>query len=85
MKKVIALFLLLLTVLLAEQGHARAQSNLGFMYQEGGGVQQGYIRAVKWYRLAAGQTSTFDNCSRIQPGSRMQREGVIQCSMDSSQ
>ena len=85
MKKVIALFLLLFAVLLAERGHARAQNNLGFLYQEGSGVPQDYTRAVKWYRPVAEQTSTFDICSRIQRGSRMQREGVIQCSSDSSQ
>ena len=40
---------------LAEQGHALAQSNLGFMYNKGQGVPQDYQEAVKWYRLAAEQ------------------------------
>ncbi len=40
---------------LAEQGHARAQSNLGFMYSNGEGVPQDYAEAVKWYRMAAEQ------------------------------
>ncbi len=39
--------------LLAEQGNASAQFNLGFMYNKGQGVPQDYTEAVKWYRLAA--------------------------------
>jgi len=40
---------------LAEQGDPDAQTNLGFMYEEGQGVLQDYAEAVKWYRLAAEQ------------------------------
>ncbi len=40
---------------LAEQGHARAQYNLGFMYYNGQGVPQDYAEAVKWYRKAVEQ------------------------------
>ncbi len=40
---------------LAEQGHAKAQYNLGFMYDEGLGVPQDYAEAVGWYRKAAAQ------------------------------
>ena len=40
---------------LAEQGDAKVQSNLGFMYQNGQGVAQDYAEAVKWYRKAADQ------------------------------
>ena len=40
---------------LAEQGDARAQSNLGNMYRSGKGVTQDYAEALKWYRLAAEQ------------------------------
>ena len=39
----------------AEQGDARAQFNLGFMYADGRGVAQNDTEAVKWYRLAADQ------------------------------
>jgi TPR repeat protein len=39
----------------AEQGDARGQSNLGFMYEFGLGVPQDYAEAVTWYRLAAEQ------------------------------
>ncbi len=41
---------------LAEQGHAEAQFNLGFMYYNGRGVPQDYAQAHMWYYLAA---STF--------------------------
>ena len=41
--------------LAAEQGHAMAQSDLGFMYEKGRGVGQDYGEAVKWYRKAAEQ------------------------------
>src|SRR5258706_4627272 len=40
---------------LAEQGVARAQNNLGVMYESGKGVPQDLNEAVKWYRLAAEQ------------------------------
>jgi TPR repeat protein len=40
---------------LAEQGHARAQFNLGVLYAEGKGVPQDYPAALKWYRKAAKQ------------------------------
>ena len=39
--------------LLAEQGDADAQVNLGVMYHKGQGVPQDYQEAVRWYRLAA--------------------------------
>ncbi len=40
---------------LAEQGHAKAQFNLGVMYTLGEGVPQDDKEAVRWYRLAAEQ------------------------------
>jgi len=40
---------------LAKQGHARAQTILGFMYDKGKGVPQNDKTAVRWYRLAAKQ------------------------------
>jgi TPR repeat protein len=39
----------------AEQGHAKAQYNVGFSYENGQGVLQDYAEAVKWYRRAAEQ------------------------------
>ena len=41
---------------LAEQGNAKAQFNLGLMYDNGKGVKQDDAEAVKWYRKAAEQS-----------------------------
>lgn len=43
----------------AEQGDAIAQSNLGYMYDNGYGVAQDHTKAVFWYGLAAEQGDTF--------------------------
>ncbi len=40
---------------LAEQGDAKAQYNIGIMYDRGDGVPQDYAEAVKWFRKAAEQ------------------------------
>ena len=40
---------------LAEQGDAKAQSNLGLMYESGFGVEKNYQEAINWYRQAANQ------------------------------
>ncbi len=40
---------------LAEQGHAEAQYNLGWMYRNGSDVPQDYKIATKWYTLSAEQ------------------------------
>lgn len=40
---------------LAEQGHAEAQTMLGYMYASGKGVIQDYIQAHVWFNLAAAQ------------------------------
>ncbi len=40
------------TKLLAEQGDANAQYNLGNMYLNGNFVPENYVEALKWYRLA---------------------------------
>ena len=40
---------------LAEKGDARAQHNLGVMYDYGRGFPQDYTKALKWYRRAADQ------------------------------
>jgi len=40
---------------LAEQGYAKAQYNLGVLYNKGIGVPQDYTEAMKWYRKAAEQ------------------------------
>ena len=41
--------------LLAEQGDAVAQHELGLMYANGEGVLQDHSKAVRWYRLSAEQ------------------------------
>ncbi len=40
---------------LAENGHAKAQCNLGYCYYYGQGVSQDYSKAVEWYTKAANQ------------------------------
>ena len=44
--------------LLAKQGIAEAQYNLGLMYSKGEGVPSDDKETVKWYRLAAEQRIT---------------------------
>ena len=39
----------------ADQGNAKAQYNLGVMYDKGTGVAQDYKEAIKWYQKAADQ------------------------------
>ncbi len=41
--------------LLAEQGHAQAQVNLGIMSSQGRGVPKDSVQADRWYTLAASQ------------------------------
>ncbi|MGH7181126.1 MAG: tetratricopeptide repeat protein, partial [Nitrospiraceae bacterium] len=46
---------------LAEQGDAKAQYNLGVMYDKGQGLPQDYQEALKWYRKAAEQGQAQNN------------------------
>ena len=43
------------TKLVAEQGYANAQTNLGIMYARGDGVPQNKAEAVRWLQLAVEQ------------------------------
>ena len=43
------------TKLLAEQGYANAQTNLGIMYARGDGVPENKAEAVRWFQLAVEQ------------------------------
>ena len=43
---------------LAEQGHARAQGNLGLIYAKGGGVSQDLVRAQMWFTVSAEEMSS---------------------------
>ena len=45
--------------LASDQGNAKAQNNLGVMYNNGQGVVQDYKEAVKWWRLAAAQGNAW--------------------------
>ncbi len=49
---------------LAEQGLAKAQNNLGFMYSTSLGVPQDYVQAHLWFNLAA---------ARLPPGEARDR------------
>jgi TPR repeat protein len=51
--------------LVAEQGHAEAQNNLGVMYGTGAGVPQDYVEAHMWRNLAAAQSSGEDRDLRV--------------------
>ncbi len=39
----------------ADQGNAKAQANIGYLYEHGLGVPQSYVEAMAWYRKAASQ------------------------------
>ena len=39
----------------AEQGNPRAQTSLGFLYQNALGVDRDYAQALQWYQKAADQ------------------------------
>jgi len=56
--------------LAAEQGHAKAQSNLGFMYAIGQGVTKDYVCAHMWCNLAAsnGHRIASENLDKIAKG-----------------
>ncbi|EMJ3296474.1 sel1 repeat family protein, partial [Acinetobacter baumannii] len=43
------------TEIRATQGNAKAQYNLGLMYDKGQGVTQSYAKAAEWYSKAADQ------------------------------
>jgi len=48
---------------LAESGDILAQVIIGYMYEDGSGVEQDYAEAVKWYRKAAKQKNANAQCS----------------------
>ena len=43
----------------AQKGDRFAQYILGVMYENGKGVKQSYVEAVKWYRMAAEQGDVY--------------------------
>jgi TPR repeat protein len=42
-------------LVLADEGAAEAQNNIGHLYEQGFGVSQNYAKAMDWYLLAADQ------------------------------
>ena len=48
----------------ANQGHERAQIDLGHCYRDGKGVGQNYVRAYKWYSIAARQNKIWEHMYR---------------------
>ena len=56
----------------ADQGHARAQFRLGYMYEKGLGVRQNDEAARKWYLLSAEQ----DNARGQHRLARLLRKGL---------
>ena len=57
------------------KGHARAQANLGVMYQKGWGVAKDYAEALRWYRLAADQGFAAAQAKLASLEKQLRREG----------
>ena len=49
----------------ANQGHAFAQNNLGWMYKEGRGVARDDRKAVEWYRKSANQGHAYGQTTLV--------------------
>jgi hypothetical protein len=49
----------------ADQGYAKAQSNLGIAYTIGKGVLKDYKQAVYWYQKAADQGYAYFHNSKV--------------------
>ena len=60
----------------AKQGLVEAQRNLGFMYFDGKGVAQDYVKAHKWANLAAAQNN--DTKLRDEIEEKMTREQIAE-------
>ena len=63
--------------LLAEQGNADAQYNLGEMYRNGEGVTQDYNEALKWFLLATERGNANAKYSKVAAGDILCTNGVI--------
>lgn len=61
---------------LAAKGHAKAQFNLGFMYDNGEGIPANYVEAARWYRKSAAQGNVLGQYSL--GGMYYRGEGVSQ-------
>jgi TPR repeat protein len=58
----------------ANQGYARAQSNLGTMYSNGHGVPQDYLLAYMWFNVAASKLSEADRANAIKGSAQAARK-----------
>ena len=67
----------------AEQGHAKAQNNLGHMYNEGWGVKSDKSKAFYWYGKAAEQglplaQSNYGTCFEFGTGTKKDKAKAIE-------
>ena len=62
--------------LAAEQGHADAQYNLGWMYDKGQGVLQDNVLAHMWYNLGAANGNEYAAKTRGSIAEEMTREDI---------
>jgi len=62
----------------AEQGDARAQSDLGLMYSTGRGVLQDAVLAHMWYNIGGANGSAIGSENRGKIEQRMTREQIAE-------
>jgi hypothetical protein len=62
--------------LAAEQGHARAQGNLGVMYDNGQGVPQDIVLAHMWFNIASANGDEDATRNRALAVDKMTREQI---------
>ena len=60
----------------AEQGHASAQLNLGYMYSFGEGVLENYVQAYTWYNISAAKGNKTAQQNKEILRERMTREQI---------
>lgn len=63
-------------ILAAEQGHSKAQFNLGVMYDNGEGVLEDYVQAYAWYNLSAAQGNEMASLNKDKLRKLMTRDQV---------
>jgi hypothetical protein len=63
---------------LAEQGHAKAQFNVGVMYGKGQGVAQDYVLAHMWWNLSGSQGNRDAIRNRNKMERKMSPEQIVQ-------
>jgi TPR repeat protein len=63
---------------LAEKGDAEGQNQLGYLYAQGYGVEQDYVRAHMWFNISAAMGNVLAATNRDSLWSRMTPEQVRQ-------